>query len=103
MTSTIRVLIADDHPVVRGGLAALMSTLDGLEVVAQVGDGEAAVREAVLLRPDVASLDLPRPGGVGIPSMRSRAEELGGTFEAGPADDGWRVHVVLPAAAVRAA
>jgi DNA-binding NarL/FixJ family response regulator len=70
MTATIRVLIADDHPVVRGGLAALLGTLPGIEVVAQAGDGEAAVREAVLTKPDVAILDLRMPRMDGVEATR---------------------------------
>jgi DNA-binding NarL/FixJ family response regulator len=70
MTATIRVLIADDHPVVRGGLAALLGTLPGIEVVAQAGDGEAAVREAVLTKPDVAILDLRMPRLDGVEATR---------------------------------
>lgn len=54
----IRVLIADDHPVMRNGLAALLGSLPDIEVVAVVADGRDAVREVVLMRPDVALLDL---------------------------------------------
>jgi DNA-binding NarL/FixJ family response regulator len=54
----IRVVLADDHPVVRAGLAALLGSLPGIEVVALGADGHAAVKEVVLYRPDVAVLDL---------------------------------------------
>jgi DNA-binding NarL/FixJ family response regulator len=62
----IRVLVADDHPVVRGGLVALLDTLDEVEVVGQVGNGADAVREAALSAPDVVVMDLRMPvlGGV---------------------------------------
>ncbi|WP_026553595.1 response regulator transcription factor [Arthrobacter sp. H20] len=62
----IRVLLADDHPVVRHGLTALLSTLHGMEVVGQVGSGREAVRETALLAPDVVVMDLRMPdlGGV---------------------------------------
>jgi DNA-binding NarL/FixJ family response regulator len=70
MTTPITVLIADDHPVVRGGLAALLSTLPGIEVVAQAGDGDAALREATLLKPDVAILDLRMPRMDGVETTR---------------------------------
>jgi DNA-binding NarL/FixJ family response regulator len=66
----IRVLLADDHPVVRRGLAALLATLDGIEVVAQAGNGEDAVREVGLSRPDVVIMDLRMPGGDGVEATR---------------------------------
>jgi DNA-binding NarL/FixJ family response regulator len=66
----VRVLIADDHPVVRGGLRALIDTLDGLEVVAVVADGDAAVRETLLLCPDVVLMDVQMPGVGGVEATR---------------------------------
>jgi DNA-binding NarL/FixJ family response regulator len=66
----IRVLVADDHPVMRNGLAALLGSLDDMEVVALAGDGQAAVREAVLHRPDVVLLDLHMPGADGFHALR---------------------------------
>lgn len=58
----LELLLVDDHPVVRRGLAALLGTVEGLRVVAQAADGEQAVREAVLTRPDVVVMDLRMPG-----------------------------------------
>ena len=66
----IRVLLADDHPVVRGGLRALLDTLDGIEVVAEAPDGGAAIREAMISRPDVVVIDLRMPGIDGIEATR---------------------------------
>ncbi len=66
----IRVLVADDHPVMRQGLAALLGSLPGIEVVGQAADGRAAVREAVLSRPDVVLLDLQMPGADGFTTLR---------------------------------
>lgn len=66
----IRVLVADDHPVVRSGLAGLLSSLDGFEVVAVAADGQEAIREAVLHRPDVALMDLQMPGTDGFAAIR---------------------------------
>ena len=57
----IRVLIADDHPVVRDGLRALLSSVPGYDVVAEAATGADAVREAVLHTPDVALVDLQMP------------------------------------------
>lgn len=71
----IRVLLTDDHPVVRGGLTALFGTLEGIELVAAVPDGATAIREAVLGRPDVVVLDLQMPGLDGIATMRRLAVE----------------------------
>jgi DNA-binding NarL/FixJ family response regulator len=69
----IRVLVADDHPVVRQGLVALLQSLDGFEVVAVASNGEEAVREAVLHRPDVALLDLQMPLLDGFGAIRELA------------------------------
>ena len=67
---TLRVVIADDHPVVRGGLRALLTTIDGFEVVGDAADGESAIREAQLLRPDVVLMDVRMPGVDGIEATR---------------------------------
>jgi len=58
----LRLLLVDDHPVVRRGLAALLATVEGISVAGQAADGDGAVREATLLRPDVVVLDLRMPG-----------------------------------------
>jgi DNA-binding NarL/FixJ family response regulator len=69
-TEPIRVLLADDHPVVRRGLAALLGTLDGFEVVGEAADGEAAVRETQLTKPDVVLMDVRMPGIDGVEATR---------------------------------
>lgn len=69
----IRVLICDDHPIVRAGLDALLGSLPDIEVVAVVADGQEALREVVTLRPDVAILDLDMPGLGGIGATRELA------------------------------
>lgn len=66
----IRILVADDHPVVRGGLVALLRTIEGLDVVGEAADGEAAVREAQLTRPDVVLMDVRMPGLDGVEATR---------------------------------
>ncbi len=69
----IRVLVADDHPVVRSGLVGVLSSLEGFEVVAVAADGQEAVREAVLHRPDVALMDLQMPRTDGFTAIRELA------------------------------
>ncbi len=69
----ITVLIADDHPVVRSGLHALLSSLDGFDVVALAADGRQAVKEAVLHKPDVALMDLHMPRMDGFTAIRELA------------------------------
>ncbi len=66
----IRVLIVDDHPVVRGGLTALLGTISEVTVVGEACDGEGAVREAQLLRPDVVLMDVRLPGIDGVEATR---------------------------------
>lgn len=67
---TVRVVVADDHGVVRDGLGAVLSASDGFELVGTAASGEDAVREAVTLRPDVLVLDIQMPGGTGIDAAR---------------------------------
>jgi DNA-binding NarL/FixJ family response regulator len=66
----IRILVADDHPVVRGGLVALLRTIAGFEVVGEAVDGESAVREAQLTRPDIVLMDVRMPGLDGVEATR---------------------------------
>lgn len=69
MTST-RVVIADDHPTFRRGLGALLDSLSDVEVVGEAADGEAAVRLADELLPDVVVMDLNMPGLNGVEATR---------------------------------
>ena len=66
----IRVLIADDHPVVRSGLTALLGTLEDFEVVGEAVDGDSAARETQLLKPDVVLMDVRMPGTDGVEATR---------------------------------
>ncbi|SDS58743.1 DNA-binding response regulator, NarL/FixJ family, contains REC and HTH domains [Friedmanniella luteola] len=67
----IRVLIVDDHAIVRGGLAALLGTAADLDVVGQAADGEEAVRLVEELEPDVVLMDLSMPGMDGVQATRA--------------------------------
>ena len=62
MTTPIRIVVADDHPIVRGGLVALLSAADDIEVVGEASDGEMAVRLALESLPDLVLMDLRMPG-----------------------------------------
>ncbi|HEU5127281.1 MAG TPA: response regulator transcription factor [Glycomyces sp.] len=69
----IRVLLADDQPLMRGGFRALIDAEDDMTVVAEAADGPAAVALALSRRPDVALLDVEMPGGDGIEAVREIA------------------------------
>ena len=73
MTDALRVVIADDHPVVRDGLSALLSSVPGIEVVGTAGTGREALRSAVTLRPHVLVLDVQMPDVDGITAAREIA------------------------------
>ncbi len=66
----IRLLIVDDHPVVRDGLGALFAREPDFEVVGEAGDGAEALRLAEAHRPDVILMDLHMPGMDGVTAMR---------------------------------
>ena len=63
---TIRVLIADDQPLIRTGLRILLGAQDGIEVVGEASTGAAAVTESARLAPDVVVMDIRMPGTDGI-------------------------------------
>ncbi|HYW29448.1 MAG TPA: response regulator transcription factor [Gaiellales bacterium] len=66
----IRVLVVDDHTIVRDGLVQLLAAAPDLEVVASAGDGPAAVELAAEHRPDIVLMDLSMPGMSGIEATR---------------------------------
>ena len=72
----IKILIADDHAIVRMGLASLFSTQDGLKVVGDAADGNSAVRKTLHLKPDVVVMDLMMPGKDGATATAEILEAL---------------------------
>jgi two-component system, NarL family, response regulator LiaR len=72
----IRVLIVDDHAVVREGLRAFLELQDRMEVIGEAGDGREAIEEAERLRPDVILMDLVMPRLDGVEAMRELHEQV---------------------------
>ena len=70
MTTTIRILLVDDHAILRQGTAELLKREPGLEVVGQAGNGNEAIELAGALRPDVVVMDIRMPGMSGIEATR---------------------------------
>jgi DNA-binding NarL/FixJ family response regulator len=66
----LTVLIADDHPVFRKGLRALLTMMPAMELVGEATSGEEAIRQAEKLQPDVILMDLQMPGGGGLVAIR---------------------------------
>ncbi|MBB2947020.1 DNA-binding NarL/FixJ family response regulator [Actinoplanes lutulentus] len=71
--TTIRLLIADDHPVVRDGLSSMFASVPGFTVVGEAADGAEAVRMAQALNPDVVLMDLRMPGTDGLAAITELA------------------------------
>jgi DNA-binding NarL/FixJ family response regulator len=76
---SIRVLLVDDHAVVREGLRAFLELQAGIEVVGEAGDGEQALTEAHRLQPDVILMDLVMPKLDGVGAMRELRHRMPGT------------------------
>lgn len=74
----IRVLLADDHKILRQGLAGLLAEEPGIEVVGEASDGAMAVEMAAAMRPDVVVMDITMPRLSGIEATRRITRELPG-------------------------
>lgn len=79
MTKKIRVLLADDHAILRAGLRMLLDAQPDMAVVAEAGDGEEAIRRAGGSRPDVAVVDLSMPGLTGVETLERMRREVPAT------------------------
>ena len=76
MRKRIRLLLVDDHPVVRKGIAFALKKHLGLEIVGEAGEGREAVRKALKLRPDVVLMDIEMPEMNGFSATELLRKEL---------------------------
>jgi DNA-binding NarL/FixJ family response regulator len=76
VTATLRILLGDDHTIVRQGLSKILEGHAGWEIIAEAGNGRDAVRHALALRPDVAILDIGMPQLNGIEATRQIVRRL---------------------------
>lgn len=67
----IRIVLVDDHPIVREGIRAMLTAFDDIEIVGQASAGPEAVELAAALRPDLVLMDLRMPGGDGVDATRA--------------------------------
>jgi DNA-binding NarL/FixJ family response regulator len=74
MTTAIRIFLADDHPIVRDGLRAILSTQLDFDVIGEASNGAEAVQQILRLRPDVALLDLGMPVVDGVEALKQLRE-----------------------------
>lgn len=74
MNDPIRILLADDHPSLRAGLASILNAQPDLTVVAEAGSGNESLSKAALVKPDLFIVDLRMPDGDGIETIRKLVE-----------------------------
>ncbi|SNT38159.1 two component transcriptional regulator, LuxR family [Granulicella rosea] len=73
----IRILLVDDHPIVRAGLAAIVSSQPDMEIVAQAGSAREALDSYVQCEPDITLMDLKLPGMSGVEAIRELRQQHG--------------------------
>ncbi len=93
MADPIRILVVDDHAVVREGLRAFLALQDGFEIVGEAADGDEALERAAELDPDVILMDLVMPGRDGVSAMRELHVRGGGA--GGRGSRGGRARVIV--------
>lgn len=71
MEQPIRIVLADDHPVVRIGVRNMLNEMDGFEVVGEADDGDDAITQTLELTPDILLLDVQMPRLPGLEAMRA--------------------------------
>lgn len=76
MSEKIRILVADDHPVVREGLVAILSSQSDFHVVAEADSGESLIAKTKQFLPDIVLSDLEMPNGDGVEAIRVLRREL---------------------------
>ncbi len=76
MTADVRVVLADDHAILRQGLKLLLHSQPGVQVVGEAADGAAAVKQAQALKPDVVVMDISMPGMSGLVATRTLKQLL---------------------------
>ena len=73
--TVLRILLVDDHPIYREGLARTLSDVKGMEIVGQASDGQRAVAMVSEVKPDLVLLDISMPSGGGIPALAAIMQE----------------------------
>src|SRR6185437_17068889 len=71
MDRTVRIVVADDHPVVRIGVRNMLSQTEGFQVVGEAGDGDEAITQTLEFQPDILLLDVSMPRLPGLEAMRA--------------------------------